>query len=218
MKPWSSFAAEHEDDGPRPLLLHHLAHVLEPVEDVGPLEPARDPAVDLADRLDRAALADRAQDRLAGDDDERVARDPDAERLLRRELLARRRLGGSAGSSGAGSGSGSATPVSISSSSERPSAAFSRAAGQVEEQRVAHRLQRLRHRERDVALPPLRLDGRGLVEPGRVQERGDEQRERRHDDRGAGRVQAPPALADPSSRAPPSPLARSLGHLRTGSR
>ena len=76
-------SAEHEDDCAGLLLLHHLGHVLEPVEDVRPLETARDAAVDVADRLDRAPLADRSQDRLAGDDDERIAGDPDPERAAR---------------------------------------------------------------------------------------------------------------------------------------
>ena len=76
-------AAEHEDDRSRLLLPHHLARVREPVEDVRPLETAGDAAVDLADRLDDRARADGAEERLAGDDDERVAGDPEAELALR---------------------------------------------------------------------------------------------------------------------------------------
>ena len=75
-------------------------------------------------------------------------------------------------------GSGTATAVSISSSSERPSTALSARARPVEEERAAHGLERPGDRERDVALPALGLDRRGLVQARGVQEQRDDERRR----------------------------------------
>ena len=75
-------------------------------------------------RGDRAVSRRRAKERLARDDDERVAGDPDAELPLRREPLALRRRGGVVTGSSARARA-HATAVSISSSSDRPSTALS---------------------------------------------------------------------------------------------
>ena len=58
-------AAEHEDDGARLACLHHLAYVCEPIEDVGSLEPARDPSFDRVGGVERAVSGDLAEHRLA---------------------------------------------------------------------------------------------------------------------------------------------------------
>jgi hypothetical protein len=210
--------AEHEDDRTRLLLLRHLAHVLEPVEDVGSLEPARDPAVDLADRLDHGAGADRAQERLAGDDDERVAGDPEAQLSLGRELLAAGRRRRRCRLLGLGLLLGERKARVDLVVVRAPERGLEPAARLIEEERLARRLQRLRHGEREVALPAFGLDRGRLVEARRVQEAREEQCERGDDDRRPGRVQAAAALADPAARAASSPLARRAGHLRTGSR
>ena len=99
--------AERDHDHVRLVLLHHLADAVEPVVDVRPLEPGRDVAVDRVDRLVDLA-PHRAEQRVAGDDHERVAADVDAQRVRRRErrLLRRRRRGGAGVGWRRGSGRG----------------------------------------------------------------------------------------------------------------
>ena len=78
-------AAEAEHDRPWAQLLQLCPDLLEPVDHVRPREPGRDASVDAADRLDRGARAGRPDDREARRDDERVAGNPQAELLARRE-------------------------------------------------------------------------------------------------------------------------------------
>ena len=124
MNPWSSLPPNMSTTARGLSSSMHVADVREPVEDVGPLEPARDPSVDAVDGADRRVPGDRAEERLARDDDERVAGDPDAELALRRELHA---LGGRLRDDDGRRGLRlrRRDGVSISSSSERPSAALS---------------------------------------------------------------------------------------------
>ena len=148
--------------------------------------------------------------------DERVARDPDAELPLRRELHALRPV-----SSGVdhrrrrlrlGRRDGGVDLVVVRTSERR----LERRARPVEQKSAAHALERPGDAERDVALPALGLDRRRLVQPRRVQE--------------AARSTSPTSettIADPAecSRRPPSAVrgrGRRLGvsrvSIRTGSR
>ena len=71
-----------------------------------------------------------------------------------------------------------------------------------------HALEGPGHAERDVALPALGLDRRRLVQPGRVQEEGDEEPGERDDDRRPRRVQAASALGRARTWSPPGSLVR----------
>ena len=188
-------AAEHEDDCAGLLLPHHLGHVLEPVEDVRALETARNAAVDVADRLDRAPLAHCSQDRLTRYDDERVARDPDPEWAGRRELLSGRgrdrcRVGRRRGNRDA------RVDLIVLRPAER---GFERATRLVEEERLADRRQRLGNGKRSIPLPALGLDLRRLVQPGRIEESSGEKGEEGDHDGRACRVQPPPIVVDASA-------------------
>ncbi len=194
MKPWSSLPPNMRTTASGPLLLHHLGHVLEPVEDVRPLETAGDTAVDVADRLDRPPLAHRSQDRLARDDDEGVAGDPDPERAGGGELLASRRRRSRVGH-GLRHRDTRVDLVVLRAPENRlePSSRL------VEEERSADRRERLGNGESDVSLPALGLDLRRLPQPLGVQERADEEGEKRDGDGGACRVQPPALLVDASA-------------------
>ena len=79
------------------------------------------------DGIDRSVAGDGAEERLARDDDERVAGDPHAQLALRRELRRAARASPASSRVGvvAGGCGGATTAVSTSSSSSRPSAALS---------------------------------------------------------------------------------------------
>ena len=79
------FAAEAEDDGVDPLLLHLLVDVAEPVEDVGAGEARGNAPVHVPDTLHGVVLPKRAEHRPARRDHERVARDPEPHRVIRGE-------------------------------------------------------------------------------------------------------------------------------------
>jgi hypothetical protein len=84
---------EHDYDRAGLACPHLVADAREPIEDIGALEPARYPTLDLAGR-DRPVSRHGPQERLTGDDHERVTRDPDPELALRREPLPLQRRGG----------------------------------------------------------------------------------------------------------------------------
>ena len=126
----SVVGAEREHGDLRRAAGDHLAEARVPVVEIGPREPGREPALD-ADDVDRAA---EPLERVARHLGERVAGDPDAQRMRRGERRLRRRgarrgwcvrRGVVGGSGPAGGGSVRCTRESIWSSFSRPIATCS---------------------------------------------------------------------------------------------
>ena len=220
MKSWSSLPPNMSTTAPR-LSFERISSrdVREPVEDVRALEPGRDPAVDLAGGRDRAVARRRAEERLAGNDDERVAGDPDAELALRRELLALRRRGRACRRVGLPRERGATRRRCRSRRRrERPSAALSARRGRSSRSAPLTLSSGPVTSSASVALPALGLDRRGLVQARA---------------RSGGRAMRSPTsettIAEPAEcrRLPPSPV-RGRGFrlrglvsrpsIRTGSR
>jgi hypothetical protein len=191
----------------RGLRLHHVAHVREPVEDVGALESARDASVERVGGIDGAIACHGTEHGLPGHDDERVAGDPDPKLLPRRELRLLRRFDGRCDGRGLrlGSRDGRVDLVVVR-AAER---GLERPPRTVEQQGARHGRERPGHRERDVASPALRLDRGGLVQARRVQEQRDEEADEGDDDRRACGVEA----AAPFRRARAGASPGSLGGL-----
>ena len=172
------------------------------------------------DRLDHRARAGGAHDRIAGRDHERVARDPEPQLLLRARtrpswaLAAARLLRGRGGRPLRAGRDRARRPrlgqrdlgvdlVGVGAADQRLHA-LARA---VEQERVADVGERAGERERDVALPPGRLVVGRLVDPRRVEQQPDREREHADDERVAGaplaparRVSSSPGATGPARR------------------
>ena len=183
-RPCSRARRRRRTRAPRPAasLRDHLVEARVPVVEVGSREPGREPALDGDARRSRPR---DALERIARHLGERVAGDPDAQRVRRGEagFGGRGRPVRSYAASAAGAArpaaAGSGAPrMSISSSCSRPIATCSVVPRRRQVQRAADRDERPRQRERHAPLDALRLDLRLLAQPLGVEQRGEPERER----------------------------------------